>query len=199
MQNPPNNWDIIQTIIQGIGLVSIVVATFQLWFSNKWKRIEFSVNGNLEENVDKNYLNVIELMKEGLFNIYEKRMTEDIAKEIQGNRGAIEILTNYFNSLEEIASMLDIKAIDKNYAYANFSARWIQTYEYFEKIITWICDNDKDIGEYMGIRKYYAKWKQMNIRNGIFSNIRANIINWKINNFLKNVDKNIAPTSISRE
>ena len=152
---------IIQTAIQGLGLISILIAIYQFYSSNRWKRIEYSMNGPWYKKLD---AKENEILEDYSFDYGKTSISDDEYAAIIENRELYEKIIKYLNIFEEIASLYEINAIDKEYAYSNYSSRLIQTYEYFERIIKNVRKRDNDESEYYGISHLYLLWKRKTLK-----------------------------------
>jgi hypothetical protein len=155
--------EIMKVVIQGLGLISLIFVFVQLRFSNKWKRLEFSIDGKWDTKINEKTNTINDLLPNGLFD-YSKRTISNVEFETLINDDKIlDAIRDYLNYYEEIACLIENNALDKNYSYSNFSSNLIRIFEYFEKVINEIRKRDNDPYEYLGIRKLYIEWKKKSL------------------------------------
>ena len=139
----------IQTIIQGLGLLSIIGLGWQIRSSNKWNKLSYSINNRLDQyKVDEIVTQLhgrIDMSSEGLSDVeYEKCIKDDFV---------LDKIRTILNSYEEICCLYNMGAIDKNFAYSAYSKSVLYFYEKFKKIIDFYRIKDDDQLEYIEMER----------------------------------------------
>lgn len=146
--------------VQSIGLLSLILVFWQIRNSNKWKRLEFTMDEQWQQKILQGSCKIDEISEKKGFirNIKEPISIED-AKIIIADDDLYNCLSDYLNNLEEISLMCNIGAMHNKYAYSKFSANIIFAYEYYHNFIsqTRIHENDNLI--FIEIQRLYRKWK----------------------------------------
>ena len=157
--------DIIQTVIQFLGLTSIVLLACQIRSSAKWSR-----RYNSQNKIDQNFLtsNYTKLEDAGINTRAKELEKEDLTKIID-NEGLKCICQDILNYLEFFSISFNLKMIDKDFAYQAYSEDIILAYEFFKPLID---SEDVDKLFYSELRKCYNVLKRIDNFKIIINRIR---------------------------
>jgi hypothetical protein len=148
---------ILSLIFQGISAISVVFVFIQLFFNNRWNKINQTLNPRWRTQLDECFNEVKKLDKE-FINLSSDKISDEELKKIKTNIEAERKIRNFLNHLEEISIAYNSGALHKEKAYCLFSNCIKKYFKYFKIFIDYVrvTDNDKDI--YIGMQNLLRRW-----------------------------------------
>jgi hypothetical protein len=154
--------ELIQTIIQGLGLLSLIGFLYQLKKTNDWNKISFTVQLKWREDFNKYYSQLINYELE----LENKLLSDKEFNYIINNPDALKSIQKYLDYFEELSCCINNNGMHDKMVYSSFSVDFLFCYCKFKKIIENLKERDDDSFYYCEIEKLYKKWnKKLNKEN----------------------------------
>jgi hypothetical protein len=149
------NYDLIQAIIGGIGLITIFLLWWQIKSELKWKKISFSIDKVNLELFKKNQ----KIIDDFGIDMSQSVMSDEEYSKIMNdeNVGILNAIREILNELEMFATLYNMSVLNKNYSYESYSDDMIVYYNKFQRIIDYYCDK-YDPFYYKNLRKCAEKF-----------------------------------------
>jgi len=153
------NYQLIQTIIGGMGLITIFLLWWQIKSELKWKKITFSI--------DKIDLQLLEekgiIIKNSGIDISQNDMSDDEFNKIKNkeNVDAVYAIWEVLNMLERFATLYNMKVLNKYFSYESYSEDMIRYYKKFKRIIDYYC-SEYDPLYYDNLKKCAKEFIEIN-------------------------------------
>lgn len=162
------NKDVIQIILQGLGLFSLVLVYLQMRINNKWNRLNRTLTDKWHNKFDDYFSKLENLEEENIINIGEELTSEKLSK-IKESKFARRTIIDYLNLCEEISGAFFMNALNDKYAFDIYSAPINQAWENFKPFIQWLRQRDKDCSHYSQLEYLALVWKEKSsIRRYLF-------------------------------
>lgn len=155
----------LKIIIQFLGFGSIVVLIIQFANTNRWKKLEYSLNSQWNSNIEKAKTEFESEYPEGLFEYNKESISDNELLFIINNEKAKVLLIKLLNSLEDLACLINLNALDKKYCYSMFGEEITGNFSYFSPFIEWYRNERNDFGYYSDLEEVAKKWKTRNIKS----------------------------------
>jgi len=134
------NYDLIQTIIGGIGLIAVFLLWRQIRNESKWKKLSFSVDKIDISLLTKN----ANIIKDHGIDMNQPEMSNDEFSKIMdgSNENTLlrEALWEILNMFERFATLYNMNVLNKYFSYESYGADTIFYFKKFRPIIDHYCD-----------------------------------------------------------
>lgn len=148
---------IIQTIIQGVGILSLIVLVYQIWNANKWNRLNNSINQNWNERLERFLCSANENLLRLKIN-KEKPLIPEEVNLIRNDSDAETSIRRFLFHLEEYACAYIHGVIDPEYAYDMHSSSILFYYKIYIEFIKAEREVKDDIYLFSGLASLYDEW-----------------------------------------
>ena len=155
---------LIQTVVQFIGLISIIILFKQIQNNNNWNKLNFTINNTWAGRLDQYLIDIKILEIDKIANFNDPEITDEQVDQIIKENKYIRPIIYLLNLLEEIAGANNLGAINEDYAYVIYSATLQKHYMFFKKLIIWKRQSDKDEALFIELEKLSIHWQERSIR-----------------------------------